>query len=173
MGYIEKLEQDFKDGKISKEEFTKSKVDYYKNWGGGNLEELEKELKETKSIKEDKAKKNSLDDNLKQSESNSKFYNEYSLFNVLAFSFYWFSKVLITYSSLPSYFQDGIFLRLSMEKLATISPVFIFALIISGVIKIFTKTSFSKILFYIFLCTILFQEFAINNIENILYLISF
>ena len=64
MGYIEKLEQDFKDGKISKEEFTKSKVDYYKNWGGGNLEELEKELKETKSIKEDKAKKNSLDDNL-------------------------------------------------------------------------------------------------------------
>ena len=93
--------------------------------------------------------------------SNNFIKNEYFLFNVMVFMFYWFSKVLITYSSLPSYLQEGNFFRISMEKLATIIAVFIFSLIISSVIKAFTKTSFFKILFWTFLCTILFQELAI------------
>jgi hypothetical protein len=32
--YIEKIEKDYNDGKISKEEATKLKLDYQKNWGG-------------------------------------------------------------------------------------------------------------------------------------------
>jgi len=43
--YIEKIEQDYNDGKISKEEATKLKLDYQKNWGGDDIEELENELK--------------------------------------------------------------------------------------------------------------------------------
>jgi|13_taG_2_1085334.scaffolds.fasta_scaffold106064_1 hypothetical protein len=43
--YIKKIEKDFNDGKISKEEATKLKLDYQKNWGGDDIEELENELK--------------------------------------------------------------------------------------------------------------------------------
>ncbi|MDB9787436.1 hypothetical protein OAB60_00840 [Flavobacteriaceae bacterium] len=43
--YIEKIEKDYNDGKISKEEATKLKLDYQKNWGGDDIEELENELK--------------------------------------------------------------------------------------------------------------------------------
>ena len=43
--YIKKIEKDYNDGKISKEEAIKSKLDYYKSWGGENTEELENELK--------------------------------------------------------------------------------------------------------------------------------
>jgi hypothetical protein len=43
--YIKKIEKDYNDGKISKEEATKLKLDYQKNWGGDDIEELENELK--------------------------------------------------------------------------------------------------------------------------------
>lgn len=43
--YIKKIEKDYNDGKISKEEATKLKLDYQKNWGGNDIEELENELK--------------------------------------------------------------------------------------------------------------------------------
>ena len=46
-GYIKKIEKDYNDGKISKEEATKLKLDYRKNWGGDDIEELENELKGT------------------------------------------------------------------------------------------------------------------------------
>ena len=45
--YIKKIEKDYNDGKISPVEATKLKLDYYKNWGGENIEELEEELKQT------------------------------------------------------------------------------------------------------------------------------
>ena len=43
--YIKSIEKDYNDGKISKEEATKLKLDYQKNWGGDDIEELENELK--------------------------------------------------------------------------------------------------------------------------------
>ncbi|MDA7716412.1 hypothetical protein N8810_02040 [Flavobacteriaceae bacterium] len=61
--YIEKIEQDYNDGKISKEEATKLKLDYQKNWGGDDIEELENELKginpKKKSTKQSTSKKSS------------------------------------------------------------------------------------------------------------------
>ena len=32
--YIKKIEKDYSNGKITKEEVTKLKLEYYKNWGG-------------------------------------------------------------------------------------------------------------------------------------------
>jgi len=43
--YIDSIEKDYNDGKISKEEAIKLKLDYQKNWGGDDIEELENELK--------------------------------------------------------------------------------------------------------------------------------
>ena len=158
--YIKKLETDYDEGKISRDEFINSKLDYYKNWDTVKYEELKNELNNEKNDF-NKSKNKILSKKTTNDNSNNVIKNEYFLFNVMVFMFYWFSKVLITYSSLPSYYQEGNFFRISMEKLATIIAVFVFSLIISSVIKAFTKTSFFKILFWIFLCTILFQELAI------------
>ena len=49
--YIKKIEKDYNDGKISKEEATKLKLDYQKNWGGDDIEELENEIKRFTSKK--------------------------------------------------------------------------------------------------------------------------
>ena len=146
MGYIEKLEQDFKDGKISKEEFTKSKVDYYKNWGGGNLEELEKELKETKSIKEDKAKKNSLDDNLNKESKEVK--NNSAMFWGLSF-FTW----LLTSFMLGA--SDTIQIFINILAPAT------FAIVPTLMISIFTK-KFSGVTLLVISLLILFSTLFTN-----------
>ena len=157
--YIKKLETDYDEGKISRDEFINSKLDYYKNWDTVKYEEFKKELKKENYVF--KKSKNKIPSKTTINDSTKNYNYEYSWFTVLVFMFYWFIKVLITYSSLPSYYQEGNFFRISMEKLATIIAVFVFSLIISSVIKAFTKTSFSKILFWTFLCTILFQELAI------------
>ena len=43
--YIKKLETDYDEGKISRDEFINSKLDYYKNWDTVKYEEFKKELK--------------------------------------------------------------------------------------------------------------------------------
>jgi hypothetical protein len=72
--YIKKIEKDYNDGKISKEEATKLKLDYQKNWGGDDIEELEKELKQTNPKKKNTKSKTSHEDRIEKllDEQNSK-----------------------------------------------------------------------------------------------------
>ena len=72
--YIKKIEKDYNDGKISKEEATKLKLDYQKNWGGDDIEELENELKQTNSKKKNTSPKTSHENRIEKllDEQNSK-----------------------------------------------------------------------------------------------------
>ena len=72
--YIKKIEKDYNDGKISPVEATKLKLDYYKNWGGENIEELEEELKQTNPKKKNTKPKTSHEDRIEKllDEQNSK-----------------------------------------------------------------------------------------------------
>jgi hypothetical protein len=72
--YIKKIEKDYNDGKISKEEVAKLKLDYQKNWGGDDIEELEKELKQTNPKKKNTKPKISHEDRIEKllEEQNSK-----------------------------------------------------------------------------------------------------
>ena len=47
--YIKKLETDYDEGKISRDEFINSKLDYYKNWDTVKYEELKNELNNEKN----------------------------------------------------------------------------------------------------------------------------
>ena len=42
--YIKKLEDDYEKGKITKDEFINSTLDYYKNWDTAKYEKLKRDL---------------------------------------------------------------------------------------------------------------------------------
>jgi hypothetical protein len=52
--YIKKLEADYEKGKITKDEFINSTLDYYKNWDTAKYEKLKRDLKNNKDYKPSK-----------------------------------------------------------------------------------------------------------------------
>jgi len=54
--YIKKLEADYEEGKITKDEFINSTLDYYKNWDTAKYEKLKRDLKNNKDFDKPKNK---------------------------------------------------------------------------------------------------------------------